>query len=543
MRTIEESYARFRYNCLYYFSRVLIKPLTGPDIIQIAITHRCNLKCKFCDVIKDSYKPEEELSSETIKRIIDQFKELGGKKVFFVGGEPFLRNDFFELVDYANSKELLSLVSTNGTLINEEMARKIVETPVGIVMFSIEAANAQTHDSLRGEKVFEKITNAIKLVSKIKKEKGLGINDKPILGILSVVLNSNLEQLTDIIKLTESLEIPFINFQPLQTNNTVMWEKDTTNPEWIPEERYPILDKALDDIEEYKNKARTRVTCDTKYIKEYFRCNVKEPDVKCYQNYLRVVIKPNGKLWTCLRYHEDIYNNNLKDLWYSKEMEKDRIKAKQCNSLCLQRCIYLYENDNLKQLCKNLLSKLITVDKEERSEVLMSSLKFLNEQKKILVNSKQEKTISDNKEIFEALQDIKEMKLILKKELTRAKCQNNCQFCYLMDPDFCKNIFINQNIFLFGHNQELHDKLIGNNNFNIAINELGPKKTSIIIIAKDNYKDLDKIINLIHLKNGKKIMFIFLDPKQGFEGLFNKTIPTINKAAYHIKKAKDLAEK
>ena len=476
----EDGYVCFREKCLYYFSRVLNRPLIGPDIIQIAVTHRCNLRCKFCDVIKDSYKPEEELTTQTIKNIIDQFEEIGGKKVFFVGGEPFLRKDFFELVDYANSKGLFSLVSTNGTLINEEMARKIVDTPVGLVMFSVEAADGKTHDSLRGEKVFEKISNAIKLVSKIKKERGLSVNDRPGLGILSVVLNSNLEQLVDIIKLTESLGVPFINFQPLQTNNTIMWEKDTSNPEWVSKERYHVLDKALDDVEEYKKKAKCQVTCDTKNIKEYFRCNVKEPDVRCYQNYYRIVIKPNGKLWTCLRYHGNVYNNRLSDLWYSEDMKKERIKAKQCDSMCLQRCIYLHGADHFRQIVENLVTDVRAADRhrQEKIMILRQAIIFLDKQKCTLINSLQNgnEEGTSKKEISDTLQEIEEMKSLLERELTRLNCYNNCQFCYLMYPEFCKNNFSDKNIFLLSHDKELHDKIIGNTNFDNVMSQLGPKK-------------------------------------------------------------------
>ena len=369
---------RFKDKILYYMSREICSPLIGPDIIQIAITHRCNLRCKFCDVVKDAYKPEEELSTDTIKSIIDQFKEMGGKKVFLVGGEPFIRKDFFEVMDYANKKRMLSLVSTNGSLIDEKMAKKIVDLPLGIVMISLEGPNAELHDSLRGEKVFERAVKGIRLIQEYKKKKGLGKKDYPLLAVLSVVLNSNLEHLADIVRFTEQIGVSWINFQPLQTNNTIMWEKDTTNKEWVPEERYPVLDKTLDNLKAYKKKASIRVRCDFDNIKKYFRCDVKEPDVKCFQNYLRVVIKPNGKLWTCARYHDSIYNKGLKELWYSDEMKKDRIAARRCKSMCLQRCMYLEDAKKMKEIVEKYISDIDCMEKEKQKKLIQNAIEIIN---------------------------------------------------------------------------------------------------------------------------------------------------------------------
>ena len=204
------------------------------------------------------------------------------------------------------------------------------------------------------------------------------------------------------------MEVPFINFQPLQTNNTIMQEKDTANPEWVNPVRYHVLDTALDDLESYKKLAKTAVRCDTIHIKQYFRCNVKEPEVKCYMNYLRIVIKPNGKLWTCLKYHRDIYNNSLRDLWYSEGMRQDRIDSKKCKSLCLQRCIYLANAESLSQICEALLSDLQNMDKSHQADIITQAIEFFKEQRKVISDLREKQQLKEEElnDIEESLKEI-----------------------------------------------------------------------------------------------------------------------------------------
>jgi MoaA/NifB/PqqE/SkfB family radical SAM enzyme len=131
---------------------------------DIELTRHCNLKCKFC--YSASGKPlDNELSSKEIKRIISDAKDLGVKTITLTGGEPLLHPNFFEIVDFARSKDIIVQIFSNGTLINSDAAKKLFSYHV-FPCVSIESIQAEVHDNMVGvkgtyEKMFQGIKNLI----------------------------------------------------------------------------------------------------------------------------------------------------------------------------------------------------------------------------------------------------------------------------------------------------------------------------------------------------------------------------------------------
>lgn len=97
--------------------------LSAPEIVHLCITRRCNRNCEFCYVEKDDYEPEKTL----LQDLIDQLAEVGVFQIAVGGGEPFLRGDIFEVAEYASERKILFNVTTNGSLIDKELAKKINE--------------------------------------------------------------------------------------------------------------------------------------------------------------------------------------------------------------------------------------------------------------------------------------------------------------------------------------------------------------------------------------------------------------------------------
>lgn len=94
--------------------------------------HACNLRCKHC--YEDAQKKlPDELSTEEAKEMIDDLARSGVVALAFLGGEPLMRKDFFELASYARQQGLYTAVATNGTMITREIARKFKEVGIGYV--------------------------------------------------------------------------------------------------------------------------------------------------------------------------------------------------------------------------------------------------------------------------------------------------------------------------------------------------------------------------------------------------------------------------
>ncbi|WP_206811644.1 putative heme d1 biosynthesis radical SAM protein NirJ1 [Paradesulfitobacterium ferrireducens] len=122
---------------------------SGPVVVWNS-TRTCNLKCVHCYMDSDSQKYQGELTTQEAKEFIDDLAEFRVPVLLFSGGEPLIRPDFFELADYAISKGIRVTLSTNGTLITPEVARRIKEIGVGYVGISLDGL-MEVNDKFRGK--------------------------------------------------------------------------------------------------------------------------------------------------------------------------------------------------------------------------------------------------------------------------------------------------------------------------------------------------------------------------------------------------------
>ncbi len=131
-------------------------------IVVWNITRLCNLKCVHCYNDSGMNKPWNDISTEHAKSVLDDLADFGAPSVLFSGGEPMMRHDLFELIEYAVSKGLRAVISTNGTLIDAERAAKIKDLGVSYVGISLDGIGP-INDKFRGvEGAFEKAVTGIR---------------------------------------------------------------------------------------------------------------------------------------------------------------------------------------------------------------------------------------------------------------------------------------------------------------------------------------------------------------------------------------------
>ena len=112
------------------------------------VTNRCNLRCKHCYIEAEDRKYQDELSTEEAREMINDLAAMKVPVLLFSGGEPLIRQDIYELGQMAAEKGLRPVISTNGTLIDDAVARKIKKAGFQYVGISIDGAPA-THDEFR----------------------------------------------------------------------------------------------------------------------------------------------------------------------------------------------------------------------------------------------------------------------------------------------------------------------------------------------------------------------------------------------------------
>jgi mycofactocin biosynthetic radical S-adenosylmethionine protein MftC len=123
--------------------------LDAPICLTWELTYACNLSCVHC-LSSSGRRDPRELSTEECKAVIDELERM---QVFYVnigGGEPTVRPDFWELVDYATAHHVGVKFSTNGVKITPEVARRLATSDYIDVQISLDGATADINDAVRG---------------------------------------------------------------------------------------------------------------------------------------------------------------------------------------------------------------------------------------------------------------------------------------------------------------------------------------------------------------------------------------------------------
>src|ERR1700709_2194965 len=123
--------------------------LDAPICLTWELTYACNLSCVHC-LSSSGRRDPRELSTDECMAIIDELERM---QVFYVnigGGEPTVRSDFWELVDYATAHHVGVKFSTNGVKITPDVAQRLAGSDYVDVQISLDGATAAVNDAVRG---------------------------------------------------------------------------------------------------------------------------------------------------------------------------------------------------------------------------------------------------------------------------------------------------------------------------------------------------------------------------------------------------------
>lgn len=165
--------------------------LKAPMRVYLDLISRCNLQCVHC-IANSTPKTSDKdtLTFNQFKKLIDELIELQVFEVYIGGGEPLLRKDALPILAYIADKGINITLTTNGTLVTEEISKKISEIGVFQIKVSFDGLK-KNHDKLRGKGMFEKAVNGIKLLRAYN----------PRVGMRVTATSSNLEDLEGIVQL------------------------------------------------------------------------------------------------------------------------------------------------------------------------------------------------------------------------------------------------------------------------------------------------------------------------------------------------------
>lgn len=158
----EEKFRKFSNDYYYFLKKLNIKNQLYVPKVNLDITNKCNLNCKHCYLEKVTI---DEPSTSKLKEIIDKLEKAHVQILNFTGGEPFLREDIFELLEYAYYKGLELILNINGTLLDDKKLRRLRSISEDIVLNVSLDGRKEMHDFLRGKGNFVRTINGIRLAS------------------------------------------------------------------------------------------------------------------------------------------------------------------------------------------------------------------------------------------------------------------------------------------------------------------------------------------------------------------------------------------
>jgi len=124
--------------------------LDAPICLTWELTYACNLQCIHC-LSSSGRRDPRELDTDQVKNVLDQLRDL---QVFYInigGGEPMIRRDFFEIIEYSISNKIGVKFSTNGAFIDQRNAERLAAMDYLDIQISLDGTDAATNDAVRGE--------------------------------------------------------------------------------------------------------------------------------------------------------------------------------------------------------------------------------------------------------------------------------------------------------------------------------------------------------------------------------------------------------
>lgn len=146
-------------NKLYYVANTLYGEIFrrrsigtfGLRMVEIGLTDRCQCNCAHCYAATNTpLSVQEELTTGEVMALLDQVAAMRAAEVCFSGGEPLLRRDIVDLVEYARARYVLPKINTNGILLTESLVQELKKAGLAWCLVSIDSPHMSQHDAFRG---------------------------------------------------------------------------------------------------------------------------------------------------------------------------------------------------------------------------------------------------------------------------------------------------------------------------------------------------------------------------------------------------------
>jgi radical SAM protein with 4Fe4S-binding SPASM domain len=200
----------------YFLTRWSGRPIQWglPVTISIEPTTACNLRCPECPSgLRAFSRPTGNLRADFFRKTIDELHRELVNLTFYFQGEPYINPNFLEMVEYAHKKGIFTMTSTNAHFLNEENARKTIESGLDRLIISVDGTSQDTYESYRIGGKLEMVLEGAKNVVNARKKMGVR---HPHIIFQFLVVKPNEHQIPEIYRLAKEIGIDEVRLKTAQ---------------------------------------------------------------------------------------------------------------------------------------------------------------------------------------------------------------------------------------------------------------------------------------------------------------------------------------
>lgn len=319
---------------------------------DLLLSYNCMLKCKMC-YLWNRQRDANELNIEEWKGLVTSLSSFVTSepiRLHFGGGEPFLKEGILDLVQFSVQKSFKTIVTSNGFLVDSKLARKISESGLTHITFSLDSLKESVHDYLRGKNGSHvRVLNAIDYLDNLQK--------KPTIGINCLISNINLDEVLSLARwVINDKRISGVIFQaviqPHETPPDHEWYKKDIFSELWPKDMGKV-DYILDQLIDLKIQGNHKITNSIAQL-EAFKMYFKNPlefikKTTCPLNNTSLLINWLGQVFFCglLQNIGNIREQAIEDILISGIAQDRRNEMKHCNRNCNNKVNCFFKKESV----------------------------------------------------------------------------------------------------------------------------------------------------------------------------------------------------
>jgi radical SAM protein with 4Fe4S-binding SPASM domain len=193
------------------------RPIAVPELprsLYLEATNRCDSECQTCVRTFRTLEPPADLSLAQVRAIVEQVPDL--ERVVLHGiGEPLLNREIFDIVAWLRTRRPIVLFNSDAISLNEQRAKRLLESGLDEYRVSMDAATAETYRHLRGVDQFERVVANVRTLVRLQRALG---HSSPRVSLWFTASRANLEELPAFVRLAGDLGVAEVYLQRLVFN-------------------------------------------------------------------------------------------------------------------------------------------------------------------------------------------------------------------------------------------------------------------------------------------------------------------------------------